>query len=70
MLTGQTTRKQAYEHYGRKKEAICGFCLTEEETSEHVLCKCDGFAGTIFQIFGLEKNTGRKLHARTSVGTH
>lgn len=47
------------------EDAVCRFCQAEEESSEHVPCKCNSLANTVSRKF-----TGRKLQARTFTRIH
>ena len=54
LLTGHCRLNKHMSTIGLTDEALCRICRTEEETSIHVLCQCEGLARLRFSQVGLE----------------
>ena len=52
LLTGHNTLRRHLHVMGLSNDPTCRKCGTEEETSVHILCKCEAFASLRHQYLG------------------
>ena len=55
LLTGHCKLNRHLKLMGLTDEAMCRFCQSEEETSEHILCRCDSLANVWFPVIGNDR---------------
>ena len=52
LLTGHCKLRRHLNIIGVKDSALCRGCLYEEESSSHVLCKCENYSAQRFEYLG------------------
>ena len=52
LLTGHNTLRRHLHVMGLSNDPVCRKCGTEEETSGHILCKCEALASLRHQYLG------------------
>jgi len=55
LMTGHCRLNNHMNHLNLAKRSVCRFCQEEEETSEHVLCRCKNLAAVRFEKLGEEE---------------